>query len=459
MLADTITPVGTYMMLRDKFHGALLLESSDYHSRDDSFSFICLGKIAEYVFDGNRTKVTVKNEVVSRFAIQSREDLLASLQEFQHLFSVEPSAAGLKGQGFYGFMNYDAVSFFETLKTGGKKNSGKQTPLIQYALFHFILVFNHFNNELVILENRLDGKAKHDMDELIRMLNGSSVPPFDFKIHGHESASCTNEQFSKMVADAKQHCQRGDVFQVVLSRRFSQAYSGDDFALYRQLRSINPSPYLFYFDNGNFRLFGSSPELQVMIKNGEASIHPIAGTIRRTGDAQQDLQLADKLAHDPKEKSEHIMLVDLARNDLSRHCTNVEVKKFSEVQFFSHVIHLVSEVKGKLKNENVMWEVVADTFPAGTLSGAPKVRAMQLIEEYEPEQRGYYGGAIGTFGFDGSFNHAIMIRTFLSKNGKLHYQAGAGIVQASDEEKELQEVNNKLGALRKAIALATTQTE
>jgi len=222
------------------------------------------------------------------------------------------------------------------------------------------------------------------------------------------------------------------------------------------LRSINPSPYLFFFDYGDFKIFGSSPEAQLIVKDGKAEIHPIAGTYKRTGNDEQDAELAKQLAQDDKENSEHVMLVDLARNDLSRNGNLVNVETYREVQYFSHVIHLVSKVTGMKKADISTLKIVADTFPAGTLSGAPKHMAMQLIEKYEKTSRGYYGGAIGFMDFNGNFNHAIMIRTFLSKNHELHFQAGAGLVAASNADDELQETYNKLGALNKALEIAET---
>lgn len=458
ILADTHTPVSIYLQLRDRFDGTLLLESSDYHSKDDSFSFICTGKLIEYVFDGKNATINQGADLLFEQVIDSRVSFLSSLKSFQKSFQVSDEAKIFRGQGLYGYLSYDAVSFFEDVRTGKKHNAKKNIPLCQYALYEFVVVLNRFNDELVVLHNSLKEPEADAIDKFLNLLNRAQPSFYCFQLAGSEEANGSEEDFMKMVSQGKKHCLRGDVFQIVFSRRFSRNYTGDDFQLYRTLRSVNPSPYLFYFDFGNFRLFGSSPEVQLRIKDNTASIHPIAGTFRRTHNTLEDLHLAEELKNDPKEKSEHIMLVDLARNDLSRHCSSVTVKKFSEVQLFSHVIHLVSEVTGQLKNPDTMWEVVADTFPAGTLSGAPKVRAMQLIEENENEQRAAYGGAIGMFGFDNSFNHAIMIRTFLSKQGTLFYQAGAGIVNASDEKKELQEVNNKLAALRKAMENASGQS-
>ena len=279
---------------------------------------------------------------------------------------------------------------------------------------------------------------------------------FNFNCIDKPKSNLTDDDYKKMVNQAKAHCQRGDVFQLVLSRRFQQKFNGDEFNVYRALRSVNPSPYLFYFDYGDFKIFGSSPEAQLVVQNNKAEIHPIAGTFKRTGNDQKDADSALKLSKDPKENAEHVMLVDLARNDLSRNGSNVKVETYKEIQYFSHVIHLVSKVTAQLKANSSSLQVAADTFPAGTLSGAPKPKALELIEKYENLNRNTYGGAIGVIDFKGNYNHAIIIRSFLSKNHELFYQAGAGIVADSTPENELQEVFNKLGALNKALKFAET---
>ena len=264
----------------------------------------------------------------------------------------------------------------------------------------------------------------------------------------------TDDDYRQMVQKGIQSCYRGDVFQIVLSRKFNQGFTGDEFNVYRALRSVNPSPYLFFFDYGDYKLMGSSPEAQIIIKKGKAVVHPIAGTFKRSGDEAVDAIMTQKLLDDPKENAEHVMLVDLARNDLSRVCSEVRVKQYRQVHYYSHVIHLVSEVEGNVAENANPFQLVSKTFPAGTLSGAPKFKAMQLIDAMEPTKRSYYGGCIGFVGFDGSCNQAIMIRTFLSQQNTLTYQAGAGVVAASVPENELQEVNNKLNALKTAILMA-----
>jgi len=353
--------------------------------------------------------------------------------------------------GLFGYTAYDAVKYFETIELSSKENS-IVIPEIQYAVYQNIIAINHFKNEAYIFAHCY--KNESNIDELHHIISMDRFAVYDFKTTNAIESNLTDDEFKKHVEIAKKHCQRGDVFQLVLSRKFQQDFKGDDFNVYRALRSINPSPYLFYFDYGSFKIFGSSPEAQLVVKNKTAEIHPIAGTFARSGDDMKDSILAQKLVEDEKENSEHVMLVDLARNDLSRHCSDVKVENYREIQFFSHVIHLVSKVVGLVRNQTPTIQIVADTFPAGTLSGAPKFKAMELIETYEKTSRGFYGGAIGFMDFRGNYNHAIMIRTFLSKNRRLHWQAGAGIVSKSNSENELQEVYNKLGALTKAIKRA-----
>ena len=353
--------------------------------------------------------------------------------------------------GLFGYTSYDAVKYFETINIASKENS-IEIPEIQYAVYQNIIAINHFKNEAYIFSHCYEKES--NINELHHIITMDRFALYDFETTNYINSNLSDEEFKKHVEIAKTHCQRGDVFQLVLSRKFQQDFKGDDFNVYRALRSINPSPYLFYFDYGNFKIFGSSPEAQLVVKNKKAEIHPIAGTFARTGDDMKDTELAQKLVKDEKENSEHVMLVDLARNDLSRHCTDVIVENYREIQFFSHVIHLVSKVIGTVREKTSTIQIVADTFPAGTLSGAPKYKAMELIEKYEKTSRGFYGGAIGFMDFKGNYNHAIMIRTFLSKNQQLHWQAGAGIVSKSNSDNELQEVYNKLGALTKAIKLA-----
>jgi len=453
ILADTISPVSVYLKIRDKFPNSILLESSDYHGNDNSFSYICCNPIASIKVDANVVTKTYPDQSVNTMTVAA-DKVTQEIDAFTKQFDTQKdNDFKFINNGMFGFTAYDAVKYFEDISIS-KKEDSIDIPDMYYAVYQNIIAINHFKNEAYIFAHCYESESNIDaIDHLIKMQSFSS---YDFESKGDISSNLTDEEFKSHVELAKKHCARGDVFQLVLSKKFQQDFKGDDFNVYRALRSINPSPYLFYFDYGKFKIFGSSPEAQLVVQDQNAEIHPIAGTFARSGDDLKDAELAKKLVADKKENSEHVMLVDLARNDLSRHCTDVVVKKYREVQFFSHVIHLVSKVIGKVRKNTPTMQIVADTFPAGTLSGAPKHRAMQLIEAYEKTSRAFYGGAIGFMDFDGNYNHAIMIRTFLSKNYQLHWQAGAGIVSKSSPKNELQEVYNKLGALTKAIKLAET---
>lgn len=453
LLADTLTPVNIYLKLRDVFAGSILLESSDYHGHENSLSFICCDPIATFLVEDEKVKTTFPddNEIVT--TISSKDIVLKKLEEFRKSFSYTEGLSKYPYAGIFGYMAYDCVRYFEDVSI---HKTDKSIPDMVYKVYRYVIVIDHFSNELSLFENSWDGVTKEvvGLEKLERIIYSNRFATFSFKSTSNESSTITNSDYIDKVRSGIAHCQRGDVFQLVLSRRFMKNFQGDEFNVYRALRSINPSPYLFYFDFGSFKIFGSSPEAQIQIRNGEASIFPIAGTFKRSGNDLEDAALAEKLSRDEKENAEHVMLVDLARNDLSRSADHVEVEVFREIQYYSHVIHLVSKVSGKLQANASVLQVVADTFPAGTLSGAPKPMALNLINKYENVNRGFYGGAIGFLGFNGDFNHAIMIRTFLSQKNKLIFQAGAGIVAKSIPECELQEVNNKVEALRKAIQLA-----
>jgi anthranilate synthase component 1 len=453
ILADTITPVSVYLKIRDQFPNSLLLESSDYHGNDNSFSYICCNPIASIKIENETICKTYPDESSETIGVDKNTDIPLIIQEFSGQFQSKKNDFKFINNGLFGYISYDAVRYFEKV-TIAKKDGETTIPDVFYAVYQNIIAINHFKNEAYIFCHSIDDR--NNISEIEQLLQSRNIASYKFSKEGKGFSNLTDEEFKHNVALAKKHCYRGDVFQLVLSRRFTQGFKGDEFNVYRALRSINPSPYLFFFDYGDFKIFGSSPEAQIIVKNRKAEIHPIAGTFRRTGDDEKDALLAKKLSEDKKENSEHVMLVDLARNDLSRNGHEVKVEKYREVQFFSHVIHLVSKVTGHLHEKATTMQVVADTFPAGTLSGAPKHRAMQLIEDYEKTNRNFYGGAIGFMDFKGNFNHAIMIRTFLSKNHQLHSQAGAGIVAGSDEESEMQEVYNKLLALNKALDLAET---
>ena len=452
LLADTHTPVSIYLRIRDIFPFSILLESSDYHGGENSFSFICMKPIAGFKVERNEIVISREAEVV-REKIVNRGEVIDKLEDFIKTFKVKDPAKAIVN-GFFGYFSYDSVKYQEDIELRHDAENAYRIPEINYCLYKYIIAVNHFNNEMDIIENCVDGESS-DISYIEDLLRNTSFAQYDFKSKSEETSNITDDEYMKMVTKGKESCRRGDVFQIVLSRQFSQKYTGDDFNVYRTLRSINPSPYLFYFDYGNYKLFGSSPESQIIIKNNKVTLTPIAGSIKRTGRDEEDNILAKKLSEDTKENSEHVMLVDLARNDLSRNGEDVKVEVYREVQYYSHILHLVSKVTGKLKNDTNVIKVMADCFPAGTLSGAPKYRAMQLIDKYENQNRGYYGGSIGYIGFEGDINQAIMIRAFLSKNNTLYYQAGAGIIIDSKEESELHEVNNKLQALKNAIVKAS----
>ncbi len=456
LLSDTTTPVSIYLRLRDVFPNSILLESSDYANRENSMSYVCCAPIAGIKLDKDEliiqypdgeTVVKNANEVnlrkeVSAFRSSFKED---NNDEFKFI-----------SNGLFGYFTFDTIRHFEDIELTTPVDPKRDIPFLQYHVYQFVIAIDHFKNELYIFEHGMEGSEVYGFDQIQYLIQNKKFPEYKFSLKGEESSNLKDEEFIDLVETMKRHISRGDVFQIVPSRTFSQAFQGDEFNVYRALRSINPSPYLFYFDYGSFKIFGSSPEAQLTIKNGEAGIYPIAGTFKRTGNDKEDFKIAELLKADPKESAEHVMLVDLARNDLSRDCDHVKVESFKQAQYYSHVIHLVSKVTGKIKDNVDPFDIVADTYPAGTLSGAPKHMAIRLIDRYEKSQRSFYSGAIGFMGFNGDFNHAIMIRSFLSKKNTLHYQAGAGIVQDSVPQNELNEVDNKIAALRKAMKLAET---
>ncbi|MDO5616152.1 MAG: anthranilate synthase component I family protein [Cruoricaptor ignavus] len=453
-ISDLYTPIGIYLRLRDKFRDTILLESAGNQNTENNFSFIAINAIAGIEIK-NFEEAEIKFPLENPQKIELKNKKLTNLlQEFSDYFTAEAPqhSIGKEAQGFFGYTSYDAIPFFEDIKLK-ELSPENQIPLLRYRLYQYVIAINHYNDEMFFIENKIDG-LKSESIEIENLIKQKNAPVFPFEKIGEETSNLENEEYLEAVETAKKHCFRGDVFQLVLSRRFEQKFQGDEFNVYRALRNINPSPYLFYFDYGDYKLIGSSPESQLIIKDGKAIIHPIAGTFKRTGNVEKDLQSAEELKQDPKENAEHTMLVDLARNDLSICGKNTTVSKLKEIHFFSHVIHMVSEVTAEVSENQNPYEMIATTFPQGTLSGAPKYKAMELIDKYEKTSRGYYGGCIGFVGLDGSCNQAIMIRTFLSKNNTLFYQAGAGIVAKSSAESELQEVNNKLNALKTAVKKA-----
>jgi anthranilate synthase component I len=453
ILADMVTPVSVYLKMRDIFPNALLLESSDYHSHENSYSFICLKPEASIEVEQFRTLKKYPDQREEKGEIKHNGQLADEMEEFFRQFRAVNEVDGIPANGFFGYLSYDGVQYFENIRFTKPVSPYYAVPEVHYAFYKYIISINHFQNRIQIIENLFEGESS-SLSQIEDLLASQNFATFSFDTLDGEHSNISDEEYKTMVVKGIEHCFRGDVFQIVLSRQYSQRFIGDEFNVYRTLRSVNPSPYLFYFDYGNYKIFGSSPEAQLQINKGTVSINPIAGTFRRTGNDREDRALAEKLSKDPKENAEHVMLVDLARNDLSRNAEEVKVELFREIQFYSHVIHLVSKVSGKMSDQTNPVRVMGDSFPAGTLSGAPKYKAMELIDRYENQNRGFYGGCIGFIGFDNRLNHAIMIRSFLSKNNTLYYQAGAGIVSASDPESELQELGNKLAALKKAIDMA-----
>ena len=459
ILADLYTPVGVYMRLRDLYPQSALMESSDYHEKDNSRSFIGIEPMASVAIGHGMATVTYPDG--STFQHEVNKEYRSDKAIHQLIDHIQVTGDDAKTCGLFGYTSFNAVRYFEDIPVKDETQAKNDAPDLLYILYKVVIVFDHFNNTLKIIsleegETSNEKRGNSDIDKIMLAMNKANVKAYDFHPVGDVRSTLTDEEHKANIRLGIKHCLRGDVFQIVLSRRFIQSYEGDDFKLYRALRSINPSPYLFYFDFGGFRIFGSSPETHCRIEGNKAYIDPIAGTTKRTGDAEADRKGAEYLRNDPKENAEHVMLVDLARNDLSRNCHGVKVDFYKDLQYYSHVIHLVSRVSGELDNGADPIKAFIDTFPAGTLSGAPKVRAMQLISEYEPHNRGAYGGCIGYIGLEGSLNQAITIRTFVSRNGELWFQAGGGIVAKSNEDYELQEVNNKLGALRRAILMAET---
>ena len=457
ILADLYTPVGVYMRLRDIYPQSALMESSDYHGTENSRSFIGVHPIASIAVGHGMVTATypdgrVEEKELPAFGEGKGEEcklaISKAFNDFIQAFHVE--GEGSECCGLYGFTTFNAVRYFENIPVKDTTMEKNDAPDIYYIMYKNIIVFDHFNNTMQLIT--LGEEA--ELDALMKAINKANVKPYDFHPVGETTSTLTDEEHKANIRRCIQHCLRGDVFQIVVSRRFVQKYEGDDFKLYRALRSINPSPYLFYFDFGGFRIFGSSPETHNRIVGDKAFIDPIAGTTKRTGNMEQDRKAAEFLRNDPKENAEHVMLVDLARNDLSRNCHGVKVDFYKDMQFYSHVIHLVSRVSGTLDEQADHIKAFIDTFPAGTLSGAPKVRAMQIISELEPHNRGAYGGCIGFIGLNGDLNQAIVIRTFISRNGELWFQAGSGVVAKSNDQYELEECNNKLGALTKAIHIA-----
>ncbi|XOD68139.1 MAG: anthranilate synthase component I family protein [Flavobacteriales bacterium Tduv] len=451
-LADSVTPVALYLKLRDRFPNTLLLECSDYHTTQNNASILCINPISEFIIDQDQARISHPDGCSETLSIKDRSETKKLLKDFLKSFKAENLATSYSG--LYGYTSYDSVQHFETIQLNVRIQEAYRVPEVRLGFYSNLIVFHHFYNELSLIEHRFSETKSIPINQLIDLIDNRNFCSFSFEVVGDSTSNMTDDEHKKMIDQGIKACFRGEVFQIVLSRQFRQKFKGDEFNVYRELRRINPSPYLFYFDYGDYKIFGSSPESQLIVKDQTAYIAPIAGTIRRSGDDEKDKQLAEYLAKDPKENAEHVMLVDLARNDLSINSSEVKVERFKEIQYFSHVLHMVSKVSGKFDVGSSSIKIFGDTFPAGTLSGAPKYRATELIDKIEKQHRGIYGGAVGFFGLDGAVNTAIIIRSFVSKNNTLFFQAGGGIVSDSKEENEVQEVKNKLMALFKAVEAA-----
>lgn len=449
ILADVLTPVAIYLKMRDVYPKSILLEGADFKPGENQYSFICMKPVAGIKASGNNIEFTYPDGTTQNKTLENKLDMGHILQDFTESFKSDDDISKLPTSGLFGYSTFESVRYFEDIEMQ-TLNQEKDIPELWYQFYKYIIAINHTNNTITIIEHIFNDEASQ-INSIEEQMNNRTFASYRFATEGEETSNITNEEYMNLVSLGKKHCMRGDVFQIVLSRCFQQSFTGDEFNVYRTLRSINPSPYLFYFDFGSFKLLGSSPEAQIKAIDGKAYINPIAGTFRRTGEDDKDKELARKLSMDPKENAEHIMLVDLARNDLSRSADDVQLRFYREIHYYSHVLHMVSEVVGDIREGIHPVQIYGDTFPAGTLSGAPKYMAMELITKYENQARGFYGGCIGNIGLNGNLNLAITIRSFMSKNNTLYYQAGAGIVAKSDEESELQEVNNKLAALKNAI--------
>ena len=456
-IADLTSPIAVYLRLRDRYAKPLLLESSDYRGSDDCRSFICCDPIAELTINRGELIVSYLGNPQEPRSVSRTKGFSTELTNFLHSFSIDsdPLPKGVVN-GAFGYSTWDSVEFMEDISLTKPRPEEDSIPEASFTVYRYILAFNHFRNEVHVVENLVHGETRSEgHEDFLHAAFDGRVPTFPFSLVGEEKPLMSDSEFVSLIEVCKSHIARGDVFQIVPSRRYVQEFEGDDFQVYRALRSINPSPYLFFGDFGSYRLFGSSPEAQILVKGTTAGIYPIAGTTKRTGDDAEDRKRVERLRDDPKENAEHNMLVDLARNDLSRHCKGVYVKRLRDVHYFSHVMHLVSEVEGTLPHAGLAPQIMADTFPVGTLSGAPKHRAMQILDRNEPARRGYYGGCVGFFGFNGDAVFGVMIRSFLSKANRLSYQVGMGVVHDSVPQQEVEECHAKLGALRAAVRRAS----
>ena len=463
LLADLETPVSAYMKLGGK-RGSFLLESVEGGEHLGRYSFIGLAPTGTITIREGEADLTgeLGDATVAFSDPLALVDSLLSREEAIRVSGLPPFCGGAVG-----YLSYDAVRYFERIPA--PTSTGLDLPLGILGWYRTVLAFDHLKRTIkIITQIPTTGdvrssylKAASEVDALAtRLTRGAGEPASPSTATasplGSATSNMTEDQFESSVRKAKEYIAAGDAIQVVLSQRLSVPTSASPLALYRALRSINPSPYMYFLDYGNFQVIGSSPEMLVRVSDGVMAVHPIAGTRRRGQNAQEDDELAAELVLDEKERAEHFMLVDLGRNDVGRvsQAGSVAVKQLLQVEKYSHVMHLVSHVEGRLRSDLRPVDALRAGFPAGTVSGAPKIRAMEIIGELEPDSRGPYAGAVGYFGFDGTVDTAIAIRTAVLVDGIAHIQVGAGIVADSVPELEYQETMNKAAAMLRAIKAA-----
>ena len=462
--ADLETPISVYMKLRGE-GASFLLESVEGGEHIARYSFIGVQPKAQYIIRDNDIEIKDANGTRTT---QYAGDPTCFLQEEMNRFKLTPQAGVPRFiGGLVGYLGYESVRFFEP--TLGSKMKRGAIPDGIFLLADTVVAFDHARRSLSLIANVLNGdveSANRKLDEIESRIHQPLPPAQPHEVKPSRTRSnMTQGRYEDMVRDAREHIAAGDIFQVVLSQRFTRATNVEPFDVYRAVRRLNPSPYMFFFDFGivddePYYLVGSSPEMFVRLEGRTASLRPIAGTRPRGADSNADAALVQELLADPKERAEHVMLVDLGRNDLGRICGfgTVRISDFFMVEKYSHVMHIVSHVEGKLRPDLTAFDLVRAAFPAGTVSGAPKVRALEIISDLEPDPRGAYAGMVGYFGFDGSMDTCLAIRTMVGRGNTFTVQAGAGIVADSDPNKEFQETVNKASAMLKAIEIAETNS-
>lgn len=462
MLADVLTPVSLFLSIREAADHPFLLESVEGGEHLARYSFIGRNPYQKLIFDGKSTTI----ELPDGSSNTLEESYFYALEQLTNQHS-EPKIAELPRLtgGAVGYSSYDTIREVEHLPDGPKPDL--DMPEALWCFYDEIFAFDHVKQQVVLMktvfvEGSTDLKeayqqAEKSLDEMEKSALQAIKPAGEFELDANKITSNIEEKrFYEIVEKAKEYIYEGDIFQVVLSQRFEVPFRGDKFTLYRALRMVNPSPYLFFLDFDNFAMVGSSPEVLVRVTEKEVRLLPIAGTRPRGSNHDEDLQYEEDLKNDPKEIAEHIMLVDLGRNDLSRVCIpgSVHLERNQSIERFSHVMHIVSDVVGEIAPGKSSVDALKQCFPAGTVSGAPKIRAMEIIDELEPTKRGPYAGAVGYFDFSGNMDTCIAIRTMLVTDKSVYIQAGAGIVADSSPEKEFEETKNKAAALVEALSLA-----